>query len=88
MQGNIFLPPSADGKRSVSVSYSLDCPNCGQVDDLETVNPTGISFGLVVLWNCGCGNTRAIELSESPPQELIRKAILADDMRKRSVGWR
>jgi hypothetical protein len=55
------------------------------MDDLESIKPVGI-FSQVVLWNCQCGNTRAVDI-ENLPQELIRKAMEADEMRKRSVGF-
>jgi hypothetical protein len=62
---------------------SLPCANCGQVDDLETVNPIGIHSDKAVIWNCQCGNTRALLISHHIPKELVRKAILADKMGKK-----
>jgi hypothetical protein len=59
---------------------SLPCPVCGQVDDLETVNPLGIHVDKAVLWNCRCGNTRAVAISHHIPQELVKKAMVRDEM--------
>jgi len=39
---------------------SIPCAKCGQVDDLETVNPLGIHLDKAVPWNCRCGSTRAV----------------------------
>jgi len=54
--------------------------NCGQVDDLETVDPLGTHADKAVIWNCRCGNTRAILISHHIPKELVRKAKVADKM--------
>jgi hypothetical protein len=59
---------------------SLPCPKCGQVDDLETVIPIGTHIEKAVIWNCRCGNTRAVEISHHTPQTLVRKAMVADEM--------
>jgi hypothetical protein len=59
---------------------SLPCEMCGHVDDLETVNPLGTHADELVLWNCRCGNTRAVAIDHHTPQELVRKAIEADEM--------
>jgi hypothetical protein len=59
---------------------SLPCAKCGQIDDLETVNPRGILAAEVVLWDCPCGYPRAVAINHRTPQELVRKAIEADDM--------
>ena len=60
---------------------SIACAKCGQVDDLETVNPLGIHGDKAVLWNCRCGNTRAVAVIDSTAQELVRKAMAMDEMR-------
>jgi hypothetical protein len=60
---------------------SLPCAKCGHVDDMEAVNPLGIHGDKAVLWNCRCGNTRAVEVSHYTPQELVRKAMVVDEMR-------
>lgn len=60
---------------------SLPCGKCGQVDDLETLNPLGIQLDKAVLWNCRCGNTRAVAINYRIPLELVRKAMLTDEMR-------
>ena len=62
---------------------SLPCVKCGKVDDLETVNPIGVLMDETVLWGCRCGNTRAVAISHHIPQELVRKAIIADEIRDR-----
>lgn len=62
---------------------SLPCANCGHVDDLETVNPLGIQMDTAVLWNCRCGNTRAVVIGYLIPQELVRKAMVMDETRDR-----
>ena len=60
---------------------SLPCAKCGQVDNLKTVNPLGIHVDKAVLWNCRCGNTRAVAISPHTPQELVRRAVAMDEMR-------
>lgn len=70
---------------------SLPCPVCGHVDNLETVNPLGIHVEKAVLWNCRCGNTRAVAISHHIPQELVKKAMVRDEMRdwsNRYPGYR
>jgi hypothetical protein len=64
---------------------SLPCKKCGRVDDLETVNPIGIIMGRLIEWECPCGNTRLVEITHHLPQELVRKAMEAED--KRSGGY-
>lgn len=44
---------------------STPCAKCGQVDDLETVDPLGIHLDKAILWNCRCGNTRAVAVIDS-----------------------
>jgi hypothetical protein len=69
---------------------SLPCAKCGQVDNLEAVNPLGIHVDKAVLWNCRCGNTRAVAISHLTPQELVRKAMVMDEMRdwiNRDLGY-
>jgi hypothetical protein len=69
---------------------SLPCPNCGHVDDLETVNPIGIIADNATLWHCRCGILRAVAMGNSP-RELVGKVIAADDTRdwlQRSLGYR
>jgi hypothetical protein len=60
---------------------SIPCATCGQVDELETVNPLGIHLDKAVLWNCRCGNTRAVAVSHRIPPELVRKAMTVDKTR-------
>jgi hypothetical protein len=59
---------------------SLPCAKCGQVDDLETINPHGILADELVLWNCRCGYPRAVVVNYHTPQELVRKAKEAEEM--------
>ncbi len=59
---------------------SIPCRKCGRVDDLETVNPLGIHLDKAVLWNCRCGNTRAVAVCHDSAQELVRKAMGMDEM--------
>lgn len=49
--GIIGFSSSKEGNRGDAMEHSLPCPNCGQVDDLETVNPLGIFMDRSVLWN-------------------------------------
>ncbi len=58
---------------------SLPCAKCGQVDDLETVDPMRLIAGRLIEWKCPCGITRIVEITHHVPQELIRKAIEADE---------
>ncbi|HEY7528355.1 MAG TPA: hypothetical protein VH660_04330 [Candidatus Deferrimicrobiaceae bacterium] len=70
---------------------SLPCPSCGKIDDLETVIPLGIIANQTILWNCRCGIIRAIAMGHHAPPELVRKVIVADEMKdwiKRSLGHR
>lgn len=61
---------------------STTCAKCGKVDDLETVSPLGIHLDKAVVWNCQCGNTRAISVSDNTARELVRKAMAMDGMRE------
>lgn len=63
------------------MTKSIPCAKCGQVDDMETVNPLGIHGDKAVLWNCRCGNTRAFAVIDYKAQELVRKATVMDAMR-------
>jgi len=65
---------------------SIPCAKCGQVDDLETVNPLGIHLDKAILWNCRCGNTRAVAVYDYTAQELVRKALAMDEMRNETTG--
>jgi hypothetical protein len=62
------------------MTSSLPCAKCGQVDDLETVNPLGTHADKAVIWNCRCGNTRAVMISHHTPYGLIRRAFVADKL--------
>jgi hypothetical protein len=67
---------------------SLPCAKCGQVDNLETVNPLGIHVDKAVLWNSDAA--RAVAISNLAPQELVRKAMVMDEMRdwiNRDLGY-
>jgi hypothetical protein len=67
--------------RGDAMTPSLPCLKCGQVDDLETINPLGVHLDKAVIWNCRCGNSRAVPISHHIPQELLRKAKVAEEMR-------
>ena len=58
-----------------SRSVSIPCPVCGRIDDLASVDPIGIHLDKAVLWNCQCGNTRAILINRYIPRALIEKAL-------------
>ena len=58
-----------------SRSMSIPCPMCGRIDDLALVDPLGIHLGKAVLWNCQCGNTRAVLINRYIPRALIEKAM-------------
>ena len=58
---------------------SIPCAKCGQIDDLETVNPLGIHMDKVVIWICRCNNTRSVEISHHIPQEFVRKAVIMNE---------
>ena len=60
---------------SRSVSKSTPCPICGLIDDLASVDPIGIHLDKAVLWNCQCGNTRAVLITRYIPRALIKKAL-------------
>ena len=58
-----------------SRSVSIPCPACGRIDDLASVDPIGIHLDKAVLWNCPCGNTRAVLINRYIPRALIEKAL-------------
>jgi len=58
-----------------SRSVSIPCPICGRTDDLTSVDPIGIHLDKAVLWNCQCGNTRAVLITRYVPRALIEKAL-------------
>jgi len=58
-----------------SRSVSIPCPICGRIDDLASVDPIGIHLDKAVLWNCQCGNTRAVLINRYIPRALIEKAL-------------
>jgi hypothetical protein len=66
------------------MTQSIACAKCGQVDDLETVIPLGIHMDKAVLWNCACGSTRAVAVLDDTAQELVRKAMVMDEIRDRN----
>ncbi|HEY7528354.1 MAG TPA: hypothetical protein VH660_04325 [Candidatus Deferrimicrobiaceae bacterium] len=59
-------------------SMSIPCPSCGRIDDLSAVDPVGTHLGKAVLWQCPCGNTRAIRIDRRVPRTLIEKALIRD----------
>jgi len=67
-----------------SGSMSPPCPTCGRIDDLAKVASTGFHMGEAVLWQCSCGNTRAVLINHHVPRELIGKALAGDEMQERT----
>lgn len=63
-------------RRSGSMSHP--CPTCGRIDDLAIVAPIGIHLDKAVLWQCPCGNTRAVLINHHVPRALIEKALVRD----------
>jgi hypothetical protein len=63
---------------------SLPCVKCGQVDDLETVEPIRTIMDRIIEWECPCGIKRLITITPDVPQALIIKAIEADKKAKTS----
>jgi len=61
-----------------SSSKSIPCPICGRIDDLALVDPIGTHMFKAVLWNCQCGNTRAVLINRYTPRALIEKALARD----------
>ncbi|HZW37325.1 MAG: hypothetical protein ACM319_01805 [Deltaproteobacteria bacterium] len=59
-------------------SISPPCPICGRVDDLAAVDPIGTHLGRAVLWQCPCGNTRAVLINRHIPRALVEKALVRD----------
>jgi hypothetical protein len=80
IRGRKTIPDIKEGQRGDAMTPSLPCAMCGHIDDLEIVNPLGTHADKAVIWNCSCGNTRAVVISHHTPQELVRKAIAADKM--------
>ena len=58
-----------------SGSKSIPCPICGRIDELAFVDPIGTHLGKAILWNCQCGNTRAVLIKRYTPRALIEKAL-------------
>ena len=44
------------------------CPTCGRRDTLAKVASTGFHMGNAILWQCSCGNTRAILINDDVPK--------------------
>jgi hypothetical protein len=63
---------------SRSASKSTPCEICGRVDDLASVDPIGTHLIRAILWDCKCGNTRAVQINRYTPSALIDKAIARD----------
>jgi hypothetical protein len=61
-----------------SGSMSPPCPKCGRIDDLAFVAPLGTHLDKAVLWQCPCGNTRAVLINRHVPRVLIEKALVQD----------
>jgi hypothetical protein len=41
-------------------------------------------MGEAVLWQCSCGNTRAVLINDHVPRGLIEKALARDEMQERT----
>jgi hypothetical protein len=65
---------------------SIACAKCDQVDGLDTVNPLGIHLDKAVIWECRCGNTRAVAVCDYTAQELVRRATAMEEMRSETTG--
>lgn len=61
-----------------SGSKSIPCPTCGRVDDLALVDPIGTHLDTAILWQCQCGNSRAVLINRYTPRALIGKALARD----------
>ena len=61
-----------------SGSKSIPCPICRRIDYLALVDPIGTHLCKAVLWNCQCGNTRAVLINRYTPRVLIEKALARD----------
>lgn len=59
-------------------SKSTPCSICGRIEDLALVDPIGTHLLKAILWDCQCGNTRAVLISRYTPSALIEKAIARD----------
>ena len=64
--------------RSGRGSKSTPCSICGRIEDLALVDPIGTHLIRGVLWDCRCGNTRAVLINRYTPSALIEKAIARD----------
>lgn len=63
---------------------ALPCPECGAVDNLEEIIPLGVHMDKSVLWLCtGCGTSRAVLIDYRLSGDVVRKAMVADEMRGR-----
>lgn len=61
-----------------SSSRSPPCARCGRIEDFALIDPIGIHLGKAVLWQCSCGNTRAVLINRHVPRVLIEKALVRD----------
>lgn len=59
-------------------SKSTPCSICGRIEDLAFVDPIGTHLLKAILWDCQCGNTRAVLINRYTPSALIEKAIARD----------
>ena len=63
---------------SRSGSKSTPCSICGRIEDLACVDPIGTHLIRAILWDCKCGNTRAVLINRYTPSALIEKALARD----------
>ena len=59
-------------------SKSTPCSICGRIEDLALVDPIGTHLIKAILWDCQCGNTRAVLINRYTPSSLIEKALARD----------
>ena len=57
-------------------SKSTPCSICGRIEDLALVDPIGTHLIKAILWDCQCGNTRAVLINRYTPSALIEKALI------------
>jgi predicted nucleic acid-binding Zn ribbon protein len=54
------------------------------VDDLETIDPTGVHLDRLLQWECCvCKNSRVVEINHHIPGETVRRAMFKDEIRGR-----
>ena len=67
---------------------STPCPCCDKMENLETIDPTGIHMDRAIQWRCRCKNLRTLEINYYTPQSLVRKAMARDEMVRDAIRER